>query len=80
MKLVVKCPICNSNELKTLKKHNFKATERELKNPTKLRSLIKEIIKLKDTANFIISSCQKCGFIFLNPTYSEQELNFLYSF
>lgn len=75
MKLVEKCPICNSLKLKKLKNYTFKATKRDLKNQTKLGILVKKIMKTDDKAKFIISLCRNCGFIFLNPTYSEEELN-----
>jgi SAM-dependent methyltransferase len=66
MKIINKCPICDSNKLKRLRKFFFKNPFQNYQHLTKVKGL-----------NFFVDFCEECGFIFLNPRFSEEERKIL---
>lgn len=80
------CPICNSQNNKTLTNYEFKNPGGEFKSylddyrNSRLWVLFNEILNNVNSAEFEITLCKSCGFIFLNPRFSENEFKIKYSF
>ncbi|MFX0180467.1 MAG: class I SAM-dependent methyltransferase [Candidatus Hodarchaeota archaeon] len=77
MRLVNNCPICDSEKLKRLKKYNFR-DQGTLYYFSMLQSMYSESLMSKNEFNFYINHCQKCGFIFLNPRFSEEDYKIIF--
>lgn len=79
MKLIDTCPICDSKKLKRLKHYIF--TNPFLKSEiedSNHQTGFDERGKKENNIDFYINSCQKCGFIFLNPRFSEEDYAILF--
>ena len=77
MKLIYNCPICDSQKLKRLKQCTFRIPN--LKSEESHHQLgLNELGKNKNKIDFYINSCQKCGFIFLNPRFSEEDYKVIF--
>jgi len=80
------CPVCNSQNYKTLINYKFKNPGNDFKNfsddyrNSRLWVLFNKILSNNNSANFNITLCNSCGFIFLNPRFSESEFKIKYSF
>ena len=76
MKLVDNCPICHSRDLIKLKNYLFKKST--YPESSRVRLIFTEILKNKENCNFYVNFCQKCGFIFLNPRFSEDDYKIIF--
>jgi len=77
MKLVEKCPICNSGNLNLRKKLTF-VNPSEKSKKGRLRRLFTHILRNKEKYSFFINFCERCGYLFLNPRFSEEEYRILF--
>ena len=77
MELVSKCPMCNSENLEKVHKHIFKKSDIQERN--KLKILFSEFLDDKEDVIFFISFCRKCGFLFLNPRFDEDDYKKIFS-
>ena len=84
MKEVSKCPTCNSEKLMRLKEYSFTFPGDDIKNHlmdanyTRLWIFFEKILKVRENFSFFIIFCKNCGFIFLNPRFTENEMNVKY--
>ncbi len=77
MRLVNNCPICDSEKLKRLKQHIFR-NQNIINYLSMLQSMSNESLMSKNEFKFYINHCQKCGFIFLNPRFSEEDYKIIF--
>ncbi|MBN2169486.1 MAG: class I SAM-dependent methyltransferase [Actinobacteria bacterium] len=82
------CPICDSNELKVLKRYEFSSecndqANKQISNITyvqeRLNLFFDYIWKDSDTANIDMTLCKSCGFIFINPRPTDKDISIKYS-
>ena len=79
------CPVCNSNINKTLISYKFKNPGNDFKNflddsiNSRLWILFNKILSNTNSVKFSITLCESCGFIFLNPRFSENDFKIKYS-
>ncbi|MFX1257036.1 MAG: class I SAM-dependent methyltransferase, partial [Promethearchaeota archaeon] len=84
MKEVSNCPICNSEKFMRLKEYSFTFPGGEVENHlmdanyTRLWIFFEKILKVRKNFSFFIILCQNCGFIFLNPRFTENEMKIKY--
>lgn len=85
MKLVIKCPVCNSNRLKKVKKYTFRSPRDDIENHlmdynyVRLWILFHKIMEnKKDKIIFNMTLCENCGLLFTNPRFSEEDLRIKY--
>ncbi len=79
MRLLNNCPICDSEKLKRLKQYIFR--EQNIINylsTLSLQSMSNESLMIKNEFKFYINHCQRCGFIFLNPRFSEEDYKIIF--
>lgn len=80
MKKIEYCLICNSKKIRSLKTYLFKFPGDDIGNHLKdyvyirLWILFKKILKDKGKKKFNLMICERCGFIFINPRFSEKEI------
>ena len=77
MQLVRNCPICNSNSLKILYRYVFNKKKQQVYS--NIGIFFKEFAKEKKSYVFLINLCRKCGFLFLNPRFTEEDYKKLFS-
>ncbi|MHA1757256.1 MAG: class I SAM-dependent methyltransferase [Promethearchaeota archaeon] len=84
MKYLKNCPICFSQKLTKLKEYKFKYPGNDIyKNLlnisyVRLWILFSKILKKNKQTYFYCFLCNNCGFIFLNPRFTEEELELKY--
>jgi len=84
MKEASYCPICNSEKILLLKEHSFKFPGGDIENHlmdanyTRLWIFFEKIAKARDKFRFFVMLCKKCGFIFLNPRFTDNEMKTKY--
>lgn len=82
--MVEKCPICDSDQKLLLKEYNFKFPGEDFKkisiNPLNvtLWILFEKLLRKRDDFKIEILFCKSCGFIFLNPRPSQNDLKIHY--
>ena len=77
MKLIDTCPICDSRKLNRLKHYTFNIPDLESEEPNHQIGF-DELGKNENKVDFYINSCQKCGFIFQNPRFSEDDYKIIF--
>ena len=78
------CAVCNSTRTKKIGTHLFKYPGDDIKgnlddiNYERLWILFNKIIKQKGQVSFESVLCDDCGFIFINPRFSDEEMKIKY--
>lgn len=84
MQTTGKCPLCNSKNIETIYEYVFgypgENVHEHLLDITYVRLwiLFERIIKNRGDIKFQACLCRKCGFIFLNPRFSNKDLTIKY--
>jgi SAM-dependent methyltransferase len=84
MEKVNACPVCNSLKIKKIKDHLFKYPGDEIQDHLddihyeRLWILFNKILKQKEQVIFETDLCEECGFIFLNPRFTDEEMKIKY--
>lgn len=85
MREIKNCPICNATELKKIKDYTFKFPGKDVSNHlhestyVRLWILFEKIITDSNECSLYCMLCKKCGFIFLNPRLTENEVYIKYN-
>ncbi|MFX0167401.1 MAG: class I SAM-dependent methyltransferase [Promethearchaeota archaeon] len=77
MNLTDKCPICNSRNLRIRKKFTFYRPKEESKKG-RLKILFTDFLGDKRKKDFFVIFCRRCGYIFLNPRFNEEEYQIIF--
>lgn len=84
MKIIQKCPICNSVQLRELYRKTYVYPGDNIEsnlingNFVRLYILFNYIIQNRTPVQFTIMICKNCGFIFLNPRLEAQDIEVKY--
>lgn len=84
MKEASYCPICNSEKIESLKEYLFAFPGGNIENHlidanyTRLWIFFEKIARVRDKFHFLLMLCKKCGFIFLNPRFTKNEMKTKY--
>ncbi len=84
MKEVTNCPCCGSPSINSKKTLRFdypgEDVQNNLPNISYVRKwiLFEKILKTRELAIFKVMKCNHCGFMFLNPRLTEEEIKIKY--